>query len=347
VLSGITLSFMCAIGMCAIAPCANGTHSLGLVLDSRWSFEPHFRQLVPRLRAVTSSLGRLMPNLGGPGGGARRLYLGVVQSIAMYGAPVWYPELVARRRNLTLLKGVQRSLAIRAARGYRTISWEAATVVAGSLPWDLAAGVYAQTYEERIARRRDPAAEAAWTHRDEEVRRLHLRRRQIEVWKGRLSSASTRSGARVAGAVRPVLREWTERRRFGPLTYRLVQVLTGHGCFGEYLHRIGREPMMVCHHCGAPMDSAEHTLLECPAWEGARRILRGALGLEEEEELSLESMVRAMLSGTEKWEAATSFCEEVISRKEDAERERERAPDAPPMRKKRGGRRARAYARAP
>ena len=160
----------------------------------------------------------------------------------------------------------------------------------------------------------------AWSHKNEEVRRLHLRRRQIEVWKGRLSSASTRSGVRVAGAIRPVLREWTERRRFGLLTLRLVQVLTGHGCFGEYLHRIGREPTTVCHHCGAPMDSAEHTLLECPAWEGARRVLTDALGLlEDGEELSLGSIVLAMLSGTDKWEAATSFCKEVISRKEDAE----------------------------
>ena len=102
------------------------------------------------------------------------------------------------------------------------------------------------------------------------------------------------------------------------------------------------------HHCCTPMDSAEHTLLECPAWEGARRVLKDALGLENEK-LSLKSMVRAMLSGAEKWKAATSFCEEVISRKEDAEREkeRERDPDAPPMRKKRGGRRAQAYARAP
>lgn len=62
---------------------------------------------------------RLMPNLGGSGGGARRLYLEVVQSIAMYGAPVWYPELMAKCRNLILLKGVQRCVAIRAAQGYR------------------------------------------------------------------------------------------------------------------------------------------------------------------------------------------------------------------------------------
>lgn len=69
-----------------------------------WSFEPHFRQLVPRLRVVVPSLGKLMSNLGQLQGGARRLYLRMVQSIAMYGTPVRYSKLVARHYNQTLLK---------------------------------------------------------------------------------------------------------------------------------------------------------------------------------------------------------------------------------------------------
>ncbi|XP_033307825.1 uncharacterized protein LOC117209679 [Bombus bifarius] len=53
----------------------------------------------------------------------------------------------------------------------------------------------------------------------------------------------------------------------GPsLTYRVTQVLTGHGCFGEYLHRIGKEANARCHHCDASVDSAQHTLEYCPAW---------------------------------------------------------------------------------
>ena len=92
----------------------------------------------------------------------------------------------------------------------------------------------------------------------------------------------------------------------------MVQVLTGHGCFGEYLHRIGREPTEVCHHCGARVDSADHTLLECPAWGVPRRELLRALRVNEAE-FSLESMVRAMLSGEDKWQAGLFFCESVIS----------------------------------
>ena len=35
------------------------------------------------------------------------------------------------------------------------------------------------------------------------------------------------------------------------LAFRVTQVLTGHGCFGEYLKRIGAEATAGCHHCEA------------------------------------------------------------------------------------------------
>ncbi|XP_076298330.1 uncharacterized protein LOC143217675 [Lasioglossum baleicum] len=53
-----------------------------------------------------------------------------------------------------------------------------------------------------------------------------------------------------------------------------AHVLTGHGCFGEYLVRMRREPAAQCHHCGEEVDTAQHTLEECPAWAGPRRVLR-------------------------------------------------------------------------
>ncbi|XP_039311353.1 uncharacterized protein LOC120359100 [Solenopsis invicta] len=170
-----------------------------------------------------------------------------------------------------------------------------------------------------------------------------MRRRAVEDWGESL--ALDGPGSRVVGAIKPVLLEWVGRRRFGSLTYRLGQVHTGHGCFGEFLHRIGREPTSVCHHCGALMDSADYTLLECPAWDADRRVLLEALSINQVD-FSLESMVRAMLEGEEHWAAALSFCESVISQKESEERRRESAPNAEPCRRKKPGRRARAFARA-
>jgi len=59
-----------------------------------------------------------------------------------------------------------------------------------------------------------------------------------------------------------------------PLTFRMTQVLTGHGCFQYYLHRMGRATNPLCVQCGSAVDTAEHTLLDCVYWEPFRS--RGA-----------------------------------------------------------------------
>ncbi|XP_039761835.1 uncharacterized protein LOC120634993 [Pararge aegeria] len=84
---------------------------LGLVLDSRWTFEEHFRRLLPKLVGAAGALSRLLPNLGGPSSRCRRLYTGVVRSMALYGAPVWSDTLTALTR--ALLRKPQRVMASR------------------------------------------------------------------------------------------------------------------------------------------------------------------------------------------------------------------------------------------
>jgi hypothetical protein len=232
-------------------------------------------------------------------------------------------------------------MALRVARGYRTVSYEAACVVSGSLPWELAAGLYAEAYNLRVARR---SALRGGEHlspaqRKEEVRELvSLRQQVFRKWEEALGNAT--KGLRAVGAIRPVLANWVDRR-YGALNFRLVQVLTGHGCFGEYLHKIRKEPTTMCHQCRAPVDTADHTLAECPAWDDDRRALRGVVG----GDLSLPSIIKEMLGREEAWGAVVSFCERVISQKEAAEREREADACAPPSRRRRGGAARRAHAR--
>ncbi|XP_047544444.1 uncharacterized protein LOC125076632 [Vanessa atalanta] len=115
---------------------------LGLILDGRWSFGQHFVHLGPRLINAAAALGRLLPNVGGPGSLCRRLYSGVVRSMALYGAPIWVDALTADNR--ALLRKPQRVIAVRGIRGYRTVSWAAATLLAGDPPWELQAEVLAE-----------------------------------------------------------------------------------------------------------------------------------------------------------------------------------------------------------
>ncbi|XP_025155130.1 uncharacterized protein LOC105192073 [Harpegnathos saltator] len=110
---------------------------LGLTLDGRWNFEAHFRSLVPRVCKAGLALASLMRTQGGPGWHARRLYIGVVLSITLYGAPIWAPRLIDTGRNKSCLQQAMRSVVVRAIRGYRTISYRAATAVAVSPPVEL------------------------------------------------------------------------------------------------------------------------------------------------------------------------------------------------------------------
>lgn len=94
---------------------------LGVVLDSTVTFGPHIRQAAFKAEAAVRSLMRLMPNIGGPGERKRRILGVVAQSIMLYGAPVWAKTMgMASYRGA--LQRVQRMVALRVCRAYRTVS---------------------------------------------------------------------------------------------------------------------------------------------------------------------------------------------------------------------------------
>nr|XP_032514769.1 uncharacterized protein LOC116768201 [Danaus plexippus plexippus] len=237
--------------------------------------------------------------------------------------------------NKSLLRRPQRAVAIRAIRGYRTVACVAACALAGSAPWDLEARVLAEIYHRVADIRRcgdNPIKE--------QVERWRRQGRIIlmRTWEQRLMNPT--AGHRVVEAIRPILDEWVCSRNRN-LTFRMVQVLTGHGCFGHYLFAIGREPSKRCHHCVSEDDTAQHTLAECPAWEEQRRGLRNVVGTD----LSLPTIMQMMVRNRVAWAAMASFCEKVMSLKEADEREREKAPSSDPIRRRRVGRRRTAHER--
>ncbi|XP_076481974.1 uncharacterized protein LOC143303858 [Bombus vancouverensis nearcticus] len=120
--------------------------------------------------------------------------------------------------------------------------------------------------------------------------------------------------------VEAVLPNWEASRSPNglPLTFRMTQVLTGHGVFGEFLRKIRRETTDICHHCGEGRDTAQHTLEFRPAWELPRYTLRFVIG----ERSTPWASVEAMLSGPQEYEALRLFGERAMFVKEQAERQR-------------------------
>nr|XP_032527871.1 alpha-tocopherol transfer protein-like [Danaus plexippus plexippus] len=94
-----------------------------------WSFAGYFSLLAPNLKTGSTSLGKILPNMGGPRAPYRRLYAGIVMSMALYGAPILSEALTASSK--ALLHRAQRTIAERGIGGYRTVSFTTATLLAG------------------------------------------------------------------------------------------------------------------------------------------------------------------------------------------------------------------------
>lgn len=103
---------------------------LGVIFDSRMSFIPHIEYLENKVGKVSRAFQRIVPNLRGPGEKRRRLYAGVILSVALYAAPIWGEAACRSRRSRVRLNNLTRTILIRVIVGYRTVSLDTACVLA-------------------------------------------------------------------------------------------------------------------------------------------------------------------------------------------------------------------------
>ncbi|XP_024883911.1 uncharacterized protein LOC112462400, partial [Temnothorax curvispinosus] len=123
---------------------------------------------------------------------------------------------------------------------------------------------------------------------------------------------------RTREAIAPSFDDWLDRSA-GFLTYRITQFLTGHGCFGTYLNRIGKEDSPICRYCDSEEDTPEHTLEVCHFWALERGELTAVIG----QDLSLRNIIARICNSKERWNAFSVFVERVLQRKEEDERRRQ------------------------
>lgn len=203
---------------------------LGVFIDGSWNFKAHFKYVEAKVTKVTRALSRLMPNLRGPGERKRQLYSNVLTSVAMYAAPMWGGIFSnASEKTLRPLRRLQRTIAIRVTACYRTISFDAATLLARMPPWTLEAAMRQRIFT-RISESRRLGCYTLEI--DAEIRNGEalLLTRQWDLILNRPGIW----GIRTIAAIRPYLRTWLNRR-FGEVSYHGAQILSGHGSFGHYL----------------------------------------------------------------------------------------------------------------
>lgn len=287
---------------------------LGVMLDSRMTFRTHFEYIEGKMSKVSRALGRLMPNLRGPGEVKRRLYANVILSIVLYAAPIWCDALTSARRNREKLDRLMKVMNIRVISAYRTVSLEASSILVRIPPLHLLAA----TRKRVFIRTTNLRSSGQWTKESANAIREAEALIMFRQWEIHLRK-SLLAGVRTRDAILPSLALWLNREH-GGISFHATQLSTGHGCFASYLYRIGKVASPVCEHCDSNQeDTAEHTLQVCSAWSENRAALTSAVGVN----LDLEIVVRAICECRKSWFAFSRFAKEVMLQKETIEREKE------------------------
>lgn len=267
---------------------------LGVIIDHNLSFGPHIVEAAKRAERAAAAIARLLPNIGGPSEPKRKIIASVADSIMLYGAPIW-AEGIKTQKYKGIMTKVQRKMALRIIRGYRTISTEAAIALASLIPVDL------------------KAIERKTIYNNPEMPKKEIRLQTLDkmqnIWE-------TSSKGRWTYRLIPNLKGWYERKH-GETSYEMTQVLSGHGCFEAYLYKYKRSNSPNCPYCQNEEDTPEHTIFQCQNWTELREAAKTKMG----KPLKPEEIIGYMLSSREAWETVETMARTIIQRKEKEQRD--------------------------
>lgn len=278
------------------------TKYLGMTLSEKLGYKKHLVNISNKATATVAALSRLLPNTNGPTQKKRQILMSVVMNQLLYAAPIWSTALEMQNK-LSIMEKPQRRMALRIVCAYRTVSTQAVLVVASVPPIDLLAWERKQIY---INRRNIDLKEVKKTARKE----------LLKKWQDKWDVGTT--GRWTWRLIRNI-EAWVTRP-FGRVNFHITQMLTGHGCFPSYLHRFRRLENEVCLDCNWQIDDVEHTIFRCDRWCRLRRILEYKLG----GDLEPENIVDHMLKSKKNWDAVNDYVREILSTKEEEERQRQR-----------------------
>ncbi|KPU77521.1 uncharacterized protein Dana_GF27522 [Drosophila ananassae] len=232
------------------------------MLDTRLSFREHLEYAHKRASETIRALSRKLLNIRGPRQEWRKLNTSVVSSQILYAAPVW-AEAMTVRSYVWGIEADYRLCALRTSCAFRTVSDNAALVIAGLIPL----GELVREKSELGETAQDETASAS-------ARKAAARARSLANWQS-LWENSTK-GLWTHRLI-PDKGIWTGRKH-GEVDFYLTQALSGHGCFRSYLKRFGHEREDGCPSCGrGVMKDAYHVLFDCWRFDEERTNLEESL----------------------------------------------------------------------
>lgn len=259
---------------------------LGVMLDDRLNFTSHVDYACSRAATAAAALSRMMSNSSVMCSSKRQLVASVVSSILRYGAPAWCGALEAGY-NRQKIDRVHRLMCLRVASAYRTVSRDAVAVISGLVP------ICSLVAEDVECRRR--------TERG--IRKL-VRGDTMGSWQDAWDASEN---GRWTHRLIPKVVDWVNRKH-GELNFHLTQVLSGHGCFRQYLHRFGHADSPFCPSCEAVVETAEHVVFVCPRFVDARNNLLDACG----PDTTPDNLVSRMCQSEITWSVVSTVISQIV-----------------------------------
>ena len=269
---------------------------LGVVFDRNLSFAAHIKQAVEKANKAVKNLSILLPKTHGPEEGKRRILGHVAQSVVLYGVEAWYKALEVQKYRL-IIERLQRRICLLINRGYRTIGLESARVISGVIPFKI-------LVEERL--------------RGQNKNKKENRDVTLNDWQKQWSEYT---GSGWTKMIINNIKTWVERKHGGS-SYHITQFLSGHGCFMKYLYAIKKVQTPYCLYCEEEEENtAEHTFFRCHFW----KIFHERANKKIKCEITTENVMDKMVETEENWKIIKSWIEEVLKRKEEDQRRKERS----------------------
>lgn len=275
---------------------------LGVWVSDGLRFHGHLREIKKKLLRVVAPLKRVLRQSWGLKRKAALAWVkGLLMPVALYGAPVWYQSARTAPGRKSLDSAQRVSLYF--LRTCRTVSTEAMQVLAGALPWDLAALRLAMRYKYRrgltllatdLLTEEEAAGAQALKLIDERVN---------DEWQRRWTTSEK---GRVTHAFIPSVGATTHE--FDPPT-RCAFILTGHGSMNAYLQKHTGAESAECG-CGYAREDWSHILASCPRYDDLRDLRRMRVTIVDQ-----QIDVSLVLSSRDSFEALVEFAQMAFIRR--------------------------------
>lgn len=263
---------------------------LGVMVDDRLGFSRHVDYVCEKAAKVQKALARIMPNTFGPISSKRRMIANVTTSVLRYGCEVWGKAL-DKQRNSEIINRIHRLSALRIASGYRTVSYDAACIIAGLMPIELVLKEDKKCWESKKSKGVTERPE----HREQSL--LEWQNRWDNSMKGRWTHRLI-----------PQIKPWIQRTH-GEVDFFVTQFLSGHGNFGAYRYKIGKTDSPLCHTCRTVIETPEHLLFECVRFNDDRKIMYNYIS----PMTTIDSLINSMCETEEAWKGVADFMSKVAN----------------------------------